>query len=52
MLGQQVAVLQNGFMEAGYYHFNFEAGNLPSGMYIYRLQAGDFNSVKKMTIMK
>ncbi|PIS31139.1 MAG: hypothetical protein COT43_00245, partial [Candidatus Marinimicrobia bacterium CG08_land_8_20_14_0_20_45_22] len=52
MRGQQVAVLQNGFMEAGYYHFNFEAGNLPSGMYIYRIQAGEFHSVKKMTIMK
>jgi len=52
MLGQQVAVLQNGFLEAGYYRFNFEAGNLPSGAYIYRIQAGDFHCVKKMTIMK
>jgi hypothetical protein len=52
MLGQPVAVLQNGFLEAGYYHVNFDASNLPSGMYIYRIQAGDFRNVKKMTIMK
>ena len=52
MLGQPVAVLQNGFLEAGYYHLNFDASNLPSGLYFYRIQAGDFRNVKKMTIVK
>ncbi|MBP7886531.1 MAG: T9SS type A sorting domain-containing protein [Candidatus Marinimicrobia bacterium] len=52
MLGQPVAVLQNGFLKAGYYHVNFDASNLPSGTYIYRIQAGDYRNVKKMTIVK
>ncbi|MFA4839823.1 MAG: YCF48-related protein [Candidatus Neomarinimicrobiota bacterium] len=52
ILGQQVAVLQNGFLEAGYYRMNFNASNLPSGMYIYRITANGYSNVKKMAIMK
>jgi hypothetical protein len=53
ILGEQVAVLvSNQVTEAGKYSVNFNASNLASGTYIYRLQAGDFVSVKKMLLAK
>lgn len=53
VLGEQVAVLVNNqFTEAGKYTVQFNAANLASGTYIYRLQAGDFVSTKKMLLMK
>jgi photosystem II stability/assembly factor-like uncharacterized protein len=50
--GQKVAELVNRQLEAGYYSVNFDASVLPSGMYIYRLNAGAYTSVKKMTLLK
>ncbi|HSL88882.1 MAG TPA: T9SS type A sorting domain-containing protein [Ignavibacteriaceae bacterium] len=53
ILGEQVAVLVNNqFTEAGKYSVNFNASNLASGTYIYRLQAGDFVSTRKMLLTK
>jgi hypothetical protein len=52
LLGSEVAELVNGEIEAGYYAFNFYASNLPSGVYFYRLQAGDFVQTKKMVLLK
>ncbi len=53
VLGEQVAVLVNNqFTEAGKYTVQFNASNLASGTYIYRLQAGNFVSTKKMLLMK
>ena len=37
---------------AGYHSVQFNAGNLSSGVYFYRLQAGSFVDVKKMLITK
>ena len=51
-LGEEVALLVDGFMESGIHEVNFDAVGLNSGMYFYRLQAGDFNQVKKMTLLK
>jgi hypothetical protein len=51
-LGQQVAVLQNGEQEAGYHEVKFDASGLSSGVYFYRLQAGDFVSTKKLLLLK
>jgi hypothetical protein len=52
ILGREVEVMINQEQEAGYYEKDFNAENLPSGVYIYRLQAGDFIQTKKMMLMK
>jgi hypothetical protein len=51
-LGEEVSVLVNRVMEAGTHEVNFEASQLHSGMYFYRLEAGTFTQVKKMTLLK
>jgi len=52
ILGQKVMTLVNQKMQAGYHQINFDARNLASGMYIYRIKAGNFVSVKKMMLIK
>lgn len=51
-LGKEVAELVNEFEEPGKYSVIFNADNLPSGLYFYRLQAGSFSDVKKMLLTK
>jgi len=51
--GQKVQTLINGeFKAAGEYNISFDAQNLASGMYIYRLRAGDQMFTRKMTLLK
>ncbi|MCF7833640.1 MAG: T9SS type A sorting domain-containing protein [Candidatus Marinimicrobia bacterium] len=50
--GRKVAEVMNAQLEAGYYSVNFNASVLPSGVYLYRITAGEFNAVKKMTLLK
>jgi hypothetical protein len=52
MLGNEVATLINEEQPAGNYEVDFNAAGLSSGMYLYRLQAGNFVEVKKMILMK
>jgi 5-hydroxyisourate hydrolase-like protein (transthyretin family) len=52
VLGSEVATLINEDQEAGYKEVKFNATNLASGMYIYRLQAGKYLSMKKMMLVK
>ena len=52
ILGAQVVVLVNEEQDAGHYKINFNAGRLASGVYLYRLRAGDFVETKKMILMK
>ncbi len=52
VLGQVVATLINGTMTAGQHEITFDARNLASGIYFYRLTAGDLSSVKKMVLLK
>ncbi len=52
ILGQEVAVLVNKQMSSGFHTVNFDASKLNTGMYIYRIEAGSFVSVKKMLFVK
>jgi hypothetical protein len=53
ILGRKVATLLNGENKtAGRYTLNFNASNLASGMYIYRLRAGNIVITKKLTLIK
>ena len=51
-LGQKVAELVNANLDAGRYSFQWDAGNIASGIYIYELRTDKFISVKKMILMK
>ena len=51
-LGEEVRTLVNNFKEAGTYTINFNASDLSSGIYYYRLQVNTFIETKKMVIMK
>jgi hypothetical protein len=51
-LGQEIKTLVNRFMEIGVHTVNFNAVDLNSGMYFYRLDAGEFAKVRKMTLIK
>ena len=52
MLGQRVATLVNQTQEAGSYTINWEAGSASSGVYIYRLTAGNQTFTKRMMLIK
>jgi hypothetical protein len=51
-LGQEVSILINQNMESGVHTINFDASELNSGIYFYRLDAGQFTEVRKMTLIK
>jgi hypothetical protein len=52
VLGNEIETLVNEEKSAGNYSVEFNAANLPSGVYFYRLIAGDFTSTKKMLLLK
>ncbi|MBK7632122.1 MAG: endonuclease [Ignavibacteriales bacterium] len=52
ILGQEVRTLINEYKESGVHTINFEASELNSGMYIYKIEAGSFTQTKKMTLVK
>lgn len=51
-LGKEVDVLVDGYRQANTYEEVFDATNLPSGVYYYRLDADGFSETKKMVIIK
>ena len=52
VLGREVATLVNEQQRAGYYEVDWNAANNSSGVYFYKIQAGDFVDTKKMILMK
>jgi hypothetical protein len=52
VLGQRVATLVNGVMPAGTHTLTFNAASLASGVYIYRIQSGNFIQAKSMMLVK
>lgn len=52
LLGKEVRTLVNKNTEAGNHSIEFDATDLPSGVYFYKLTAGKFSEIKKMTVVK
>lgn len=52
VVGEKVCELKNEVMKPGYYQVDFDASKIASGVYFYRLQAGDFMITKKMNLLK
>lgn len=52
ILGGEITMLINQEMDAGWYELKFNADNYSSGIFIYRMQAGNYISTKKMLMVK
>jgi photosystem II stability/assembly factor-like uncharacterized protein len=52
LLGREVATLFNEFTTAGNHTIDFNASSLSSGVYLYKIQAGDFTDTRKMVLVK
>jgi hypothetical protein len=52
LVGEEVSVLVKEEVDAGFYEVEFNAVNLPSGIYFYRLQTPNFTQTKKMILLK
>ncbi len=52
LLGREVAILVDEALGSGTHEVVFDADDLPSGIYIYRIQTGEFVQARKLTILK
>ena len=52
LIGQKVAEVVNSKFSAGNHSVDFNAANISSGIYFYKLEAESFTSIKKMQLMK
>ena len=52
LLGEEVAALVNEYKSAGNYEIQFDASELSSGIYFYKLETSDFSETKKMVVLK
>lgn len=52
ILGKELFVLVNSKMQSGNYEVSFNASQLPSGVYFYKMEAGSFSETKKMMLIK
>ena len=52
LIGQVVDVLVDGHMTAGYHNVTWDAGNIPSGVYIVKVNTGSHTSTQKVMLMK
>ncbi len=51
-LGERIESLENGFLESGFHKVSWNASKYSSGVYFYELESGNYNSVKKMILIK
>lgn len=52
LIGKEVAVVVDENLSAGYYEVDFDASNMPSGIYFYKLEANNFTATKKMILIR
>jgi hypothetical protein len=52
ILGRELSVLVNERRDAGVHEVKFDASGLSSGVYFYRIQAGDFVQSKRLTVLR
>ncbi|MCH6575843.1 MAG: T9SS type A sorting domain-containing protein, partial [Bacteroidetes bacterium] len=52
LLGEEVSRLVNKHQKSGFHKVTWSASKLASGIYFYRLQAGDFVQTRKMVLLK
>jgi len=52
LLGQPIATLVSGYMDAGTYDLTWDASNASSGMYFVKVQAGGFTKTQKLMLIK
>jgi hypothetical protein len=52
VLGREVATLVNEVKQPGRYSVHWNAGSVASGVYFYRLKAGEYSETKKLMLMK
>ena len=52
LMGEEVARPMDEVKEAGKFNVEFSADELPSGTYIYRMDAGNFSASKRMVLLK
>jgi len=52
ILGEEVAVLFEGIIESGFHEIEFTGAGLPSGLYVYTLNSGNYFQTRKMMLMK
>ncbi|MCX6175477.1 MAG: T9SS type A sorting domain-containing protein [Ignavibacteriales bacterium] len=52
LLGKEIKILFNMELEAGYHEISFDGSKMPSGIYFYKIQAGEFMQTKKMILLK
>jgi hypothetical protein len=52
LLGREVAVLENGFVEPGIHRITFDASRLGSGVYYYRIKTPEFQQIRKLLFLR
>ncbi len=52
LVGKEISVLVNEYQQPGEYEVEFNASDLPSGIYLYKLEINGYVSVKRMTLLR
>jgi flagellar hook assembly protein FlgD len=52
LLGQRVAILVSERQAAGYHQVEWDASKFASGIYFYRIEAGEYREVRKMVLLR